>query len=96
MSEAPDIPHEQWTVISSAARERPASGGRNVRKRRYVELCSSNPTEFSVGTAHKPSREGDCLAPSSGGHWIRDGHHVAAKPVLGGLHHEYHLKPMAA
>jgi putative transposase len=38
----------------------------------------------------------DCLAPSSSGHQIRDGHRVVSKSVLGGLHHEYRLEPMAA
>jgi transposase InsO family protein len=36
------------------------------------------------------------LAPPSSGHRIRDGHCVVAKPVLGGLHHEYRLESMAA
>ena len=36
------------------------------------------------------------LASFSGGHQIRDGHRIVAEPILGGLHHEYHLKQMAA
>jgi hypothetical protein len=38
----------------------------------------------------------DGIAASSSGHRIRDGYGVVAKSVLGGLHHEYRLKPLAA
>ena len=43
-----------------------------------------------------PDPRDDCLAPSSSGHQIRDGHRVVSKSVLGGLHHEYRLEAMAA
>jgi putative transposase len=36
------------------------------------------------------------IAPVLCAHQIRDGHCVVAEPVLGGLHHEYHLEPRAA
>jgi transposase InsO family protein len=41
-----------------------------------------------------PPHEG--LASCASGHQIRDGHRVVAAPVLGGLHHEYRLEPIAA
>jgi putative transposase len=34
--------------------------------------------------------------PRSAGHQLPHGHRVAAKPILGGLHHEYWLEPVAA
>jgi len=43
-----------------------------------------------------PDPARDWLAPPLSGHRIRDGHRVVAKPVLGGLHHEYRLESMAA
>jgi len=43
-----------------------------------------------------PDPAEDWLAPPSSGHRIRDGHRVVAKQVLGGLHHEYRLEPIAA
>jgi putative transposase len=43
-----------------------------------------------------PEPPPDRLAPFSNGHQIRDGHRVVAEPVLGDLHHEYRLEPMAA
>jgi len=36
------------------------------------------------------------LEPISTGHQIRDGHCVVVKPVLGGIHHEYRLEPIAS
>jgi putative transposase len=45
---------------------------------------------------HAPRPSDDCLAQSSSGHRIRDGHRVVAKPVLGGLRHEYRLESTAA
>lgn len=36
------------------------------------------------------------VVPRSTGHQLPGGHRVAAKPILGGLHHEYWLAPVAA
>jgi len=43
-----------------------------------------------------PDAPHERLASLSSGHQIRDGHRIVAEPILGGLHHEYHLEPMAA
>ena len=43
-----------------------------------------------------PDAAGDCLAASYCGHRIPVGQRVVARRVLGGLHHEYRLEPMAA
>jgi len=43
-----------------------------------------------------PDPPRDRLAPVSSGHQVRDRHRVVAEPVLGGMHHEYRLEPMAA
>jgi putative transposase len=43
-----------------------------------------------------PDRAVNDLTPVSWGHRIRDGHRVVCVPVLGGLHHEYRLEPVAA
>jgi putative transposase len=40
--------------------------------------------------------DGPDSAPVLDGHWISDGHCVVVTPVLGGLHHEYHLEARAA
>jgi len=48
------------------------------------------------GPSRIPNPAHDWLAPPSGGPRMRDGYHVVAKPVLGGLHHEYRLQPIAA
>lgn len=40
--------------------------------------------------------DGRDLAPVLAGHRIGDEHRVIAKPILGGLHHEYRLEPKAA
>jgi hypothetical protein len=38
----------------------------------------------------------DWVAPTPSGHRIRHGYRVLAEPVVGGLHHEYRLAPLAA
>ena len=43
-----------------------------------------------------PDRPGNDLTSLSCGQRIRPGHRVLAKSVLGGLHHEYRLEPLAA
>jgi transposase InsO family protein len=40
--------------------------------------------------------DGHAIKPVLSGHRIREGHHVVAAPILGGLHHEYRLEPPAA
>jgi transposase InsO family protein len=40
--------------------------------------------------------EGSAVAPELRRHRIPDGHGAVAKPVLGGLHHEYRLERVAA
>jgi putative transposase len=48
-------------------------------------------TSLGPGVPEAPN-----LAPVPSGHRIRDGHRVAVKPILGGLHHEYRLERRAA
>ena len=38
----------------------------------------------------------ESVVPRSAGHQLPHGHRVAARPILGGLHHEYRLEPVAA
>ena len=40
--------------------------------------------------------DGGSVAPALDRHRIRDEHRVVATPILGGLHHEYHLEAKAA
>ncbi|HKC58036.1 MAG TPA: integrase core domain-containing protein [Vicinamibacterales bacterium] len=81
-------------------------GGRKVQIRRPRVHVRSVLAEwvghYNRGRPHAslgpgiPDPLDDCLAPSLSGHQIRDGHRVVSKPVLGGVHHEYRLEPMAA
>jgi hypothetical protein len=43
-----------------------------------------------------PDPADDGVAASSSDHRIRDGYRAVANSVLGGLHHEYRLEPLAA
>ena len=58
-------------------------------------------THYNVGRPHAslgpgiPDVPSDQL-PAVSGHRIPDGHRVVARPILGGLHHEYRLDRMAA
>jgi hypothetical protein len=60
-----------------------------------VELYNRGRPHASLGPGI-PDPPRDRLAPSSSGHRVRDDHRVVAKAILGGLHHEYRLEPIAA
>jgi transposase InsO family protein len=70
---------------------------RHVRRllREWVAHYNRGRPHTSLGPGI-PEPPPDRLTPFSNGHQIRDGHRVVAEPVLGGLHHEYRLEPMAA
>jgi putative transposase len=59
-------------------------------------------THYNRGRPHAslgpgiPDPPNDSPAPVACRHHIRQDHRVVAKPIFGGLHHEYALKPMAA
>jgi len=70
---------------------------------RHVErVLSEWVAHYNRGRPHAslgpgiPNRTDDDVPARSSGQKIRAGHCVVAKPVLGGLHHEYRLEAMAA
>src|SRR3989454_11201011 len=63
--------------------------------REWVAHYNRGRPHASLGPG-SPDPPHERLASFSSGHQIRDGHRIVAHPILGGLHHEYHLEPMAA
>lgn len=73
----------------------------HVSSWRAVERKSIGGQRDQVLAKHKsrpgiPEPPHERLTPSASGHRIRDRHRVVAEPILGGLHQEYRLEPMAA
>ena len=73
-----------------------------LNERRVRSVLAEWVTHYNRGRPHSslgpdvPDPMNDGFAPSSTGHQIPRGQRVVAKPVLGGLHHEYLLEPIAA
>ena len=71
----------------------PFNEGHLRRVLRWAAHYNRGRPHTSLGPGMPDARD---LAPVAPGHRIRDGHRVVAMPILGGLHHEYHLESRAA
>jgi hypothetical protein len=58
-----------------------------------VDLYNHGRPHMSLGPGLP---DGGSVAPALDCHRIRHDHRVVATPILGGLHHEYHLESKAA
>lgn len=73
-----------------------------LNERRVRSLLRESIAHYNRGRPHSSLGPGipdpplDGPASISTGHQIREGYGVVTTPVLGGLHHEYRLEPMAA